>query len=968
MSVRKPGAPRGIPLVLAVLVLAGCGPLHAMQVNIPNGGRAVSVTIHPSNADRMVVASESGGLFRSTNRGTDWAQVSGSSTFGFTDLLYLPSSPDIVLATAQADMRTVSGGGVWRSTDGGGSWSKAAMTPPTADCTQNLSAYALAVEPTSGRAWAGTSCGVAYSDDQGATWQHLPTAPGYDNDRTLAVLAPAANQLKLLTYAGVKVSTDGGASWSRSNTGLPGYIVKGVHNQLAVSPLNANHLYWAFNHWTWNATTSRWDGNIALYRSTDNGASWSSVVDVGGINRPPFVKVAQSPDGSHYMLYFANGGCSFQRAQVTHGATPSIAPWTALTVDHCDHADLGFDTDRRTPLLLATDGGLHKTTDGGLNWTFTGAAGKGYAALQITEVTGQVGPSGPDTDLYFATQDNDIWASGDNGTTWSARRCCEGFFLNVWREPVADTRLTGVSCAGCGNFTAGPVLAGATNFPNPPNDAGNPRLLKPGYYIQNTAVTGVPASIFNLTPDNGATWAPRYGFPEEVRDLSKTAGSSAAPIVFTAVRRPGSTPDGQELVGIKRIVDVTASGAPILSDVTGFGSLGIFATMFAWYKPFGVDPRAPNHFIVPDIIDDVVKTSTNGGLTWTPDPVLTSLITEGGSLRFRQGPFTQLTTVGFDPVCPGHVLVGTLQAGIFESLDNGASWHKVDGSEVVPNVSTFFFPAEGKAIASSYGRGLWRIDSDCKSIQVPPPILVAEEPVIRWMGVYIPLRQLKNPDTCPVCNWYLMEGGRILDYRVDAQSGRIEEVLISGGALRGFTWEGKAVEAPFRVSTARSAVREETGSFGGDEALAALLREGKVQAKGLLVDKDLPKGIVLAGEDVSVRQLPRREAEVPRIQVDLARAGLGGVPVGTAGPIVIRGQGFAPDVPLDILIDGQKVMLDEPPRPDERGGFTIAISPILGIGGHTLLVRQKAERRTLQEAFTFNVTVQDVPRGEREHP
>src|SRR5439155_18099997 len=226
---------------LALLATCACAPLRPAQPNIPNGGRAVAVAVDPTNADRIVVASETGGLFRSTNRGVDWTQVSGGATFGFADVAHLPSDANVVVAAAQGDMRVTSRGGMWRSTNGGASWARATITPPTADCTTNLGAYAVTVEPSSGMFWAGTLCGVAFSKDSGATWQYLATAPGYNNDKTYAVLAPTNAHLKILTDAGVKVTTNGGASWSVSNTGLPSFINIGIHNQIAVSPFDDTH-------------------------------------------------------------------------------------------------------------------------------------------------------------------------------------------------------------------------------------------------------------------------------------------------------------------------------------------------------------------------------------------------------------------------------------------------------------------------------------------------------------------------------------------------------------------------------------------------------------------------------------------------------------------------------------------------------------------------------------------------------
>ena len=954
------GPVRSFAALLAVSALfTGCTPLRPMQVNIPNGGRAVALAVHPTDDTHIIAASETGGLFRSTNRGADWTQVSGATSFWFADVLYVPGSPNTVVGAAANDMRATSGGGIWRSTNGGASWTRATITPPTTACTQDLAGYAVAVETGTPRLWAGTLCGLSYSNDSGATWQYLSSSSGYSNDKTYAVLAPAANQLKILTDFGVKVSSDGGSSWTVSNTGLPGNIIKGVHNQIAASPFDNTHLYWAFNYWQWDAGASKWRGHAALYRSTNNGSSWSSVVDeTDVINRPPMVRVTAATGPNAYAIYFSDGSCTLERASVTQGSPPTISSWSPLGIDHCDPADLAFDTDKHTPLLLASDGGLHKTTDGGATWTLTGAGGHGYAALQITEVTGQIDDTAPD--LYFGTQDNDIWASNDDGATWTGQRCCEGFFLNIWRDqlPPANTKLTGVSCGACGNFVSEPVLASQAGWPDPPNNNGNPRLLKPQYYIQNTAVPGLTGNIFDVTTDTGGSWTPRYGFPEDVRDLSKVSGDTSDPTVFTAVRRTGSTPDGQEILGIKRITGVTANGTPVLSDVSGFGSLGIFATMFAWYKPFGVDPENPNNFIVADIIDNAVKKSTDAGASWTPDATLTSLITASGNLRFRSGPFTQLSAYGYDPTCPGHVMVGTIQAGIFQTFDNGATWTKVRDSEIVPNVGSFFFHRMGQAVVSSYGRGLWTVDYSCPKKPLRPHGLQLAEPTIYWKGGRIPISQIHNPDACPVCTFVLVQGGRILDFIVDEKTGKVQEITLSGGEVKQFNWERD--EVPLEVHTSRG---QRLGTFGGDKTLVSYLQENGVQIKGLMLEKGVLKGVILSQVDVSPQQLPaKREAAAPRIELNIPSTEGKGIPVGSGDGIVIHGFQFERGAPIEVLLDGEPVKLDKQPEVDEKGSFTVTAPPILNIGGHTILVRQRTTHGVLQDAFTFHVTVQDLPR------
>src|SRR5258708_16576876 len=84
-------------------------PVAPMQPGISYGGRAVAIAVNPANADDILVASETGGLFRSKTHGGLWTQVSESSTFEFTDVAYFPADTNFVIATASPDPRLLSG-------------------------------------------------------------------------------------------------------------------------------------------------------------------------------------------------------------------------------------------------------------------------------------------------------------------------------------------------------------------------------------------------------------------------------------------------------------------------------------------------------------------------------------------------------------------------------------------------------------------------------------------------------------------------------------------------------------------------------------------------------------------------------------------------------------------------------------------------------------------------------------------
>src|SRR6185503_4198410 len=65
---------------IGVIEPGGGAPPPALEQipnGIANGGRAVAIAVHPADDARLVVASETGGLFVSADRGQTWRQTSG---------------------------------------------------------------------------------------------------------------------------------------------------------------------------------------------------------------------------------------------------------------------------------------------------------------------------------------------------------------------------------------------------------------------------------------------------------------------------------------------------------------------------------------------------------------------------------------------------------------------------------------------------------------------------------------------------------------------------------------------------------------------------------------------------------------------------------------------------------------------------------------------------------------------------
>lgn len=126
-------------------------------------------------------------------------------------------------------------GGVWKSTDGGSTWS--VLT----DNLSNIVVYSLAIDPTNANIYYwGTSSGIIFkSIDAGATWNQLADI----GDGTVnKILIDPSNTSKMYCSAqngGIFKSTDTGVNWSRihpnANTGFDIEFKPGDYNTIYAS-------------------------------------------------------------------------------------------------------------------------------------------------------------------------------------------------------------------------------------------------------------------------------------------------------------------------------------------------------------------------------------------------------------------------------------------------------------------------------------------------------------------------------------------------------------------------------------------------------------------------------------------------------------------------------------------------------------------------------------------------------------
>jgi photosystem II stability/assembly factor-like uncharacterized protein len=543
--------------------------------------------------------------------------------------------------------------------------------------------------------------GVVYrSTDGGQNWRDIwrgdnlaryvivhPTSPDtvYMStgifDREAANSRPESNEPG---GVGILKSTDGGASWTSINDGLRNLYV----GSLFMHPWNPRMLLAA------TGNVSYRDGG-GIYLTTDGGDTWQYVggelitsVELSTSN--PSIGYAA---GEREFFRSHDGGLTWQ-AFLNRGGR-SWGPDAVLTGFPID-----VQADPRNPRRLFVNnygGGNFLTTDGGASWEL---ASTGYTGAPVTAVT----VSWQDPAVVYANTKAGPFRSRDGGRTWVG--------INpVALRPVSEGGRIAVDPEDQNHVLMSSAHQGLT-FDSA--DGGNTWQLVTDYQeeLQDTPgirfQQGMQALV--IAPSRRMKVYGGFGFQQCVLYHASCDTPTIVGVLTsedggrTWTRRTGTGLDTVSVPAIavhpqnhdvawagtlgRGIFKTTDGGGGWTVASTGLGDLSVEA--------LAVDPARPNVLYAGTFSSGVFK-SSDGGATWAAS-------------RNGMRATESVKALVVNPLQPDVVYAGSYESGVYVSTNSGASWVLVNNGLRNRAIRTLSISRDGSVLyAGTFGEGVFRL-------------------------------------------------------------------------------------------------------------------------------------------------------------------------------------------------------------------------------------------------------------------
>lgn len=337
------------------------------------GGRVTAVTGVPSQPMTFYMGSTGGGVWKTTDAGHSWVNVSDGyfsvASMGALDVSL--SNPDVVYAgTGSSKIRSnVSiGRGIYKSVDAGKTWQFIGLrdvgqiaTVRVHPSNPNIVYVASIGNPFVPNA----DRGVFKTTDGGKTWKKvlflsdelgaadLELQPGnpdvvfacmWHGQRKPWTIISGSND------GGIYKSTDAGEHWTKLGGGLPTGLFG--RSNVGISAAKPDRIY---------ALIEAKPGS-GLYRSEDAGATWTLINSSGSLITRPFYYTTLGVDPNNSDVVWVGD-------EGWYKSTDGGKSFRTSPIPHSDNHDVWINPKNSNYMIQGNDGGANVSLDGGRTWS-----------------------------------------------------------------------------------------------------------------------------------------------------------------------------------------------------------------------------------------------------------------------------------------------------------------------------------------------------------------------------------------------------------------------------------------------------------------------------------------------------------------------------------------------------------------------------------------------------------------------
>ncbi len=689
------------------------GPAHP-------SGRISDFAVHPDMPNVYYAAIASGGIWKTGDNGISWKPVFDKyGSYAVGNIEMDPNNPNILWAGTgenNSQRSVANGDGIYKTEDGGKSWKNMGLKD-----SGHLSTIWINPADSNhlrvaaqGPLWnSGGDRGLYETMDGGKSWNRIleidedtgvnefvvdPANP----DIMVASSYQRRRHLWTLINGGpgsaVHRTTDGGKTWTKVKSGLPGGDLGRIG--LAAAPSNPSLIY---------AIIEAGDKDKGVYASTDSGASWSKRSSHMTTSPQYYNELFVDPVDPD-VLYSVDTWTNVSR---DGGRT-----WTRLSTEmrHVDDHAMWINPKNTSHMLIGGDGGIYETFDGGTKWRHI----NNLPIVQFYRIT-------PDNDAPFynvcgGTQDNNSLC-GPSRTTYE-----HGILNEDWPIILGGDGYKAVTDPTDPNIVYTQYQYGGlarydkrtteTVFiaPHPASGENDykwnwntPILISPH---KSTRLYYAAEKLF-VSEDRGDNW--RAISPDLTRQIDRNALKVMGRVWSeNAIAKNDSTSMWGSIIGL----DESVLQEGLIYVGTDDGLIHVTENGGESWQKTDKFKGVPSESLVEDVIASVhnpnvayavfdnhkrgdfkpyVMRTDNRGKSWK---MISGNLPERGTVH----------TIAEDHEDPNLLFVGT-EYGLFFTQDGGDVWHQVKGGFPTISVRDIEIQRrESDLVIGTFGRGVYILD------------------------------------------------------------------------------------------------------------------------------------------------------------------------------------------------------------------------------------------------------------------